>query len=829
MRQDRSSARALRQKADQRLHLEWLEARLPLCADGDLDDDLDLSISLVHHDEIGIFPPLDPSVSGAAVVSGQVAASGSLSLASVPVLNSLLGASVSLYLDFDGDFTASWGSFSNITTPAFDQDGDATTFNTAEIASMQAIWQQVAEDYAPFNINVTTVLPASFANGVALRVAIGGDGLWSGGTYGGISYISSFTNSIVNTAFVFTKNLGNGNARYTGEAVSHESGHGFGLQHQSLYSGTTKTQEYYAGPGDGRAPIMGNSYSATRGLWWNGTSSVSSSTIQDDMAVIASATNGFGYRADDFGNTAASATPLTVSGNSVSATGLIGTTADKDFFSFSTGAGQVTLTVTPPAGYGNLDARLELWDSAGTTLLASADSTTGFDGTITTTLAAGSYRLAVASHGGYGDVGQYTISGTVLAPVGGVNAPSNLVAAASGSQVNLSWTDNATNETGYSVQRSTDGITWTQIAQLGANAVSHADATVVLGGTYYYRVQAFNATTSSNFSNQAWATLPPTAPTGLAASAASSTRINLSWGNVSGETGYKIERSVNGVNWTQVGTTGTDVTSFQDTTVSANTTYQYRVRATNAGGDSAFSNLASATTPATPTAPVAPVAPSNLGAVAVNARRVDLSWRDNSGNESGFRIERSSNGGRNWSQIAQVGANTTSFSDTSVSRLKTYVYRVRAFNSVGNSAYSNAVQVSTPSAGSLSRAAAPESSSSHAGDANTVAAALVNHERADGPDSKLLVPHGTNSSQTRGVTNTLLADRPTARADQQLVASAQTPRRESAAARVEVTGSRGTDHARHAHAADRTAAVDAVFAAWGDDDAADGLLAGLWS
>ena len=92
---------------------------------------------------------------------------------------------------------------------------------------------------------------------------------------------------------------------------------------------------------------------------------------------------------------------------------------------------------------------------------------------------------------------------------------------------------------------------------------------------------------------------PPAAPSGLSATAISQTRIDLSWtDNASDETGFKIERSkrVNTA-YSQIDTVGADVTSYNDTTVKKNTLYYYRVRATNANGDSAYSNEASAKTP----------------------------------------------------------------------------------------------------------------------------------------------------------------------------------------------------------------------------------------
>ena len=71
-----------------------------------------------------------------------------------------------LYLDFDGHFEAQWGSYSNVTTPVFDRDGDPTTFSDAELESIYDIWSRVVEDFAPFNIDVTTVEPPELAPGV---------------------------------------------------------------------------------------------------------------------------------------------------------------------------------------------------------------------------------------------------------------------------------------------------------------------------------------------------------------------------------------------------------------------------------------------------------------------------------------------------------------------------------------------------------------------------------------------------------------------------------------------------------------------------------------
>jgi hypothetical protein len=446
-------------------------------------------------------------------------------LSAVPALSSLPGAPASLYLDFMGDYESTYGGYKNISSPAFDQDGDPTTFSDGELAAIQKAWSYVAEDYAPFNLNVTTVPPVNMAHGATEKVVIGGTGGWTGGSYGGYTYIGDFTQTIVpNIAYVFSGNLSDGNARYTGDAISHESGHGFGLQHQSTYSGTTKTVDYSTGPGDGTAPLMGDSYAAGRSLWWYGQSSVSSTTMQDDMAVLSGPANGFGYRPD---TDAGTVTPLTQSGATVSASGLIITTSDVDYYGFSSGAGTVSFTVTVPADISNLAPMVELLGANGSTILASAGpSATDFSASITATLpAAGAYWLLVASSGGHGNVGHYAVSGTVVPgsnagtgtgtgtivppvfppfnppvtppvtppdPVPPTAVTSLSVKAPSSNRVVLSWQPTSINTQDYMIARSTNGKKWVTVGAVGAGTNSFTDASVGANKLYYYSVRADN-------------------------------------------------------------------------------------------------------------------------------------------------------------------------------------------------------------------------------------------------------------------------------------------------------------------------------------------------
>jgi hypothetical protein len=181
-------------------------------------------------------------------------------------------------------------------------------------------------------------------------------------------------------------------------------------------------------------------------------------------------------------------------------------------------------------------------------------------------------------------------------------APTALNATAtSATAVKLTWTDNSNNETGFKVQRQ-NGATWTTLTTTGANVVTYSDNTVAPNSSYTYRVIATNANGDSAASNTDSATTPAlaAAPTGLTAAATSSTQVVLDWddGSVGVSTGFRIERSINGGAFSLLTTVGASITEYTDNSVAASTTYTYRVNATSAGGDSAFSNSATTMTPA---------------------------------------------------------------------------------------------------------------------------------------------------------------------------------------------------------------------------------------
>ena len=191
--------------------------------------------------------------------------------------------------------------------------------------------------------------------------------------------------------------------------------------------------------------------------------------------------------------------------------------------------------------------------------------------------------------------------------------PSGLVATAvSYSKISLTWNGPASTWgsaiTGYLIERSANGgSTWATIVQdTGSNSTVYTDTGLGAGKTYTYRVSATNDIGTSPPSSPAVATTlatSPSSPTGLVASAVSSSEILLSWNapgwNGGAEiTGYKIERSADGGStWaTIVPDTGSGATSYSDTGLASGTTYTYQVFAINSGGTSTHSNVVGATT-----------------------------------------------------------------------------------------------------------------------------------------------------------------------------------------------------------------------------------------
>jgi hypothetical protein len=329
------------------------------------------------------------------------------------------------------------------------------------------------------------------------------------------------------------------------------------------------------------------------------------------------------------------------------------------------------------------------------------------------------YRIVAQNTVGYGaefpamTVQSMTAPLVVNTPAQPVPAdPTNLVASATGpNQVNLSWTDNAINETGFAIERCA-GAGCTNFAPLiilGADATAYADITVAPNTTYSYQVFAFNQAGNSLPSNVATVTTPafgPAAPSNLVATLfAAPLRAQLTWtDNSNNENLFQVWRSVNGGAFTQVATinrtplqrtaTGGNVTYTNGSTnnpLVAGNTYAYYVIAVNTAPNP---DEASAPSNTVIVAATIPAVPSNLAGSAVSIPgnttqdRVTLTWTDNSNNEATFQIQRSTSPNFTNPASFTVGANVTTFSQN-VSRSFNFYYRIRARNAVGNSAWVN--------------------------------------------------------------------------------------------------------------------------------------------
>jgi hypothetical protein len=167
-------------------------------------------------------------------------------------------------------------------------------------------------------------------------------------------------------------------------------------------------------------------------------------------------------------------------------------------------------------------------------------------------------------------------------------------------QTDLTWTDRATDETGYRVEKSADGITFSPIATLGANAGSYSDAGLTDGTRYHYRVRAFNDIGDSPVQQGSVTSVvtPLNAPTNLRTVSVSQSEIQLAWSdNSSAEEQYLIERRRSDGEFEQVGQVGSNISTFTDSGLDPSTEYFYRVRAFNSvAGHSAYSNEISAKT-----------------------------------------------------------------------------------------------------------------------------------------------------------------------------------------------------------------------------------------
>jgi len=342
--------------------------------------------------------------------------------AQVPVYSSYPSATSVLFLDFDGH---------TVTNTAWNYNGPiicgASGLDNTKITE---IFNRVAEDYRPFNINITTDSTKYLAAPVASRMRVIVTTSWEWyGSAGGVAFVGSYTWGDNTPCFVFSSLL-NFNSKNISEAAAHEAGHTLSLYHQSVYNAScVMTSAYNYGQGSGEigwAPIMGVGYYQNLTLWHNGPNPYGCTNYQNELTVLTTV-NGFGFRTDDHSATFAGATNAAFVSNQFSVNGVVEQNTDQDMIKFTQPeSGQFQLSAVPHnVGTGNsgsdLDLQVTLYNSAQAQLNVFNPGTL-LSSVIDTNLNAGVYYLKIEGKGNiyapaYASLGSYSLQGNFIAGI----------------------------------------------------------------------------------------------------------------------------------------------------------------------------------------------------------------------------------------------------------------------------------------------------------------------------------------------------------------------------------------------------------------------------
>ncbi|MEO6491137.1 MAG: T9SS type A sorting domain-containing protein [Ferruginibacter sp.] len=426
----------------------------------------------------------------------------SLKAFSVPRFNSFPTATATIYLDFDGHTVI--GTSWNNGSPLFCAASGMTDTQITEI------FNRVAEDYRPFNVNITTDSTKFLAAPLnrRIRIIVTPTSSWTSGV-GGISYIGSFTWGDDTPGFVFSDRLGPNNPKYIAECCSHESGHTVGLSHQSSYDANCNLVETYSlGAGSGQvswSPIMGNSYYRNMTGWNDGPTPYGCTNTQDNLTII-TAMNGFGYRTDDYAETR-SASTYTLGSGAFTANGVITTSSDQDAFKYQVSQSvnfhldAVPFNVGVDNAGANLDMKISLYN--GSVLIRTYDPASSMSITIDTLLNAGTYYFVVDGTGNsntsnYGSLGSYSLNGfTGALPIHEIT----LTGKTDKEKHDLTWNIVADEPIRAIIMEvSNDGTNFRPLTSLNAMS-KHYNYIPFSNSTIYYRLKVTSVIDQTAYSN----------------------------------------------------------------------------------------------------------------------------------------------------------------------------------------------------------------------------------------------------------------------------------------------------------------------------------------
>jgi hypothetical protein len=423
---------------------------------------------------------------------------------SVPKLNSYPSATATIFIDFDGHYVQStvWNG------------GNLINCAASGMTDLQIVeaFNRVAEDFRPFDINITTDSAVFLSKplNMRVRIIITTASSWYIAGPTGVAYSGSFTWGDDTPGFVFSDRLGPANTKRIAEVISHESGHTVSLTHQSKYGVTCNLMETYStgfGTGEtGWAPIMGNSQNKNFSNWNNGPTPDGCIYVEDNLTIITTL-NGFGYRTDDYTETLDAST-YAMPGNSFNTTGIITTNADKDAFKFTLNSNSnfhltaLPLSVAANSAGANLDIAFELYN-ASATLIRTYNPLATLSVTMDTVLNAGTYYIKIygagnSNVGAYGSLGSYTITGSFSGlPIRDVR----LSGTVDKGKHNLNWNIIADEPIQtIEIQTSNDGTNFIRLADAAATSTKFSYLPFK-NSTVFYRLKVTSVINQTVYSN----------------------------------------------------------------------------------------------------------------------------------------------------------------------------------------------------------------------------------------------------------------------------------------------------------------------------------------